>query len=83
MEKSEIKDDKEVIVGKIFPCRYTSVTKEIKFYVKDVRQLCFNPYATPIYRYAVAYEKSTTKLFYETAGITKEQYEYLMKKLGG
>lgn len=78
--KAEVKNDKEIIIGKIQRgARFLFC--EIPFFVSDIRQLCFNPYKENKYKYSVIIHLAFTNKD-ETIYISKEQYEYLMEKLG-
>lgn len=70
----KIKNGKEIIVGKTFG-------KDVPFFVKDIKQLCFNPFADTEHKYSVLVNTFSSD---EDANlyISKEQYEYLMEKLG-
>lgn len=76
----KIKNDKEIIVGKIDNRLFTK-DLEVPFFVRDIRQLYFSPYEDTEHMYSVlistALKDDTASLF-----ISKEQYEYLMEKLG-
>lgn len=76
----KIKNDKEIIIGKINNIAFVRDT-EVPFFVKDIKQLCFNPFESSEYQYSVLIN---TVLSDENAQvlITKEKYEYLMEKLG-
>ena len=74
----KIKNDKEIVIGKTF--RFDK-DFEVPFFVKDIKQLCFNPFADTEYKYSVLVN---TILSDEDVNllISKEKYEYLMDKLG-
>ncbi|WP_294836357.1 hypothetical protein [uncultured Lactobacillus sp.] len=76
----KIKNDKEIIVGKSFSTMYMG-NREIPFFVSDITQLCFEPYEGTNYKYSVSINTALTKGDVQVL-ITKEQYEYLMEKLG-
>lgn len=75
----KIKNDKEIVIGKAFGRFGTE--HEVPFFVKDIKQLCFNPFADTEYKYSVLVN---TILSDEDVNllISKEKYEYLMDKLG-
>lgn len=75
----KIKNGKEIIIGKTF--RKFSAEHEVPFFVEDIKQLCFNPFESDEYKYSVMIK---TVLSDEDVNllISKEQYEYLMEKLG-
>lgn len=75
----KIKNDKEIVIGKAFGRFGTE--HEVPFFVKDIKQLCFNPFADTEYKYSVLVN---TILSDEDVNllISKEKYEYLMEKLG-
>lgn len=75
----KIKNDKEIVIGKAFGRFGTE--HEVPFFVKDIKQLCFNPFANTEYKYSVLVN---TILSDEDVNllISKEKYEYLMDKLG-
>lgn len=75
----KIKNDKEIVIGKAFG-RFSG-EYEVPFFVKDIRQLCFNPFESDEYKYSVMIK---TVLSDEDVDllISKEKYEYLMEKLG-
>lgn len=75
----KIKNDKEIVIGKAFG-RF-GAEHEVPFFVKDIKQLCFNPFADTEYKYSVLVN---TILSDEDVNllISKEKYEYLMEKLG-
>lgn len=77
----KIKNDKEIVIGKAFG-RFSG-EYEVPFFVRDIRQLCFNPFENDEYKYSVMIK---TVLSDENENllinITKEKYEYLMEKLG-
>lgn len=70
----KIKNDKEIIIGKKFG-------RDVPFFVKDIKQLCFNPFADTEHKYSALVN---TLSLDEDANlyISKEQYECLMEKLG-
>ena len=75
----KIKNDKKIVIGKAFGRFGTE--HEVPFFVKDIKQLCFNPFADTEYKYSVLVN---TILSDEDVNllISKEKYEYLMDKLG-
>lgn len=75
----KIKNDKEIVIGRAFGRFGTE--HEVPFFVKDIKQLCFNPFADTEYKYSVLVN---TILSDEDVNllISKEKYEYLMDKLG-
>ncbi|MCX8721427.1 MULTISPECIES: hypothetical protein [unclassified Lactobacillus] len=75
----KIKNDKEIVIGRAFGRFGTE--HEVPFFVKDIKQLCFNPFADTEYKYSVLVN---TILSDEDVNllISKEKYEYLMEKLG-
>lgn len=75
----KIKNDKEIVIGKAFGRFGTG--HEVPFFVEDIKQLCFNPFADTEYKYSVLVN---TILSDEDVNllISKEKYEYLMDKLG-
>lgn len=75
----KIKNDKEIIIGKVFGS--FGPKYEVPFFVKNIRQLCFNPFESDIYKYS-AIIKTPLSDDNETIFITKEKYEYLLEKLG-
>ena len=72
--KVEVKNGKEIIIGKNFG-------RDVPFFVKDIKQLCFNPFADIGHKYSVLVNTFSSD---EDANlyISKEQCEYLMEKLG-
>lgn len=70
---------KEIIIGKVI--RATDIDEEVPFFVENIKQICFNPFADTKYEYSV---KISTFLSDDDIylSITKEKYEYLMKKFG-
>lgn len=75
----KIKNDKEIVIGKTFGSFGSKY--EVPFFVKNIRQLCFNPFESDIYKYSVII-KTPLSDDNETIFITKEKYEYLLEKLG-
>lgn len=75
----KIKKDKEIVIGKAFGSFCGE--HEVPFFVKDIKQLCFNPFESDEYKYSVLVN---TILSDEDVNllISKEKYEYLMDKLG-
>ena len=47
----KIKNDKEIVIGKAFGRFGTE--HEVPFFVKDIKQLCFNPFESDEYKYSV------------------------------
>lgn len=47
----KIKNDKEIVIGKAFGSFCGE--HEVPFFVKDIRQLCFNPFESDEYKYSV------------------------------
>lgn len=76
----KLQNDKEIIVGKADNRLYMRGL-EVPFFVKDIRQLCFNPYENTEHKYSVLI---STSLIDKTASlfISKKEYEYLQEKLG-
>lgn len=77
----KIKNDKEIVIGRAFGRFGTE--HEVPFFVKDIRQLCFNPFESDEYKYSVMIKtvlSDENENFY--INISKEKYEYLMDKLG-
>lgn len=72
--KVEVKNGKEIIIGKIFG-------NDVPFFVQDIKQLCFNPFADTEHKYSALVN---TLSLDEDANlyISKKQYECLMEKLG-
>lgn len=75
----KIKNDKEIVIGKAFG-RFSG-EYEVPFFVKDIRQLCFNPFANTEYKYSVSVNAILSDEDVNLL-ISKEKYEYLMDKLG-
>ena len=74
----KIKNDKEIVIGKAFG-RF-GAEHEVPFFVKNIRQLCFNPFGSDEYKYSVMIKTVLSdENFY--INISKEKYEYLMDKL--
>lgn len=76
----KIKNDKEIVIGKTFR-RFDDKDFEVPFFVKDIRQLCFNPFANTEYKYSVSVNAILSDEDVNLL-ISKEKYEYLMDKLG-
>lgn len=76
----KIRNDKEIIIGKTRDDIFAK-SREVPFFVKDIKQLCFNPFESDIYKYSVII-KTPLSDDNETIFITKEKYEYLLEKLG-
>lgn len=76
----KIRNDKEIIIGKINNIAFVRDT-EVPFFVKDIKQLCFYPFASDEYKYLVIINMV---ILDEDVNIyiTKEQYDYLQEKLG-
>lgn len=75
----KIKNDKEIVIGKVI--RITDIEEEVPFFVEDIKQLCFNPFADTKYKYSVLISTFLT-VDDVRLSITQEKYEYLMEKLG-
>lgn len=75
----KIKNDKEIVIGKAFGRFGTE--HEVPFFVKDIKQLCFNPFADTEYKYSVSVNAILSDEDVNLL-ISKEKYEYLMDKLG-
>lgn len=75
--KVEVKNGKEIIIGKTF--RKFSAEHEVPFFVEDIKQLCFKPFADTKYKYSVLISTFLTDGDVRLS-ITQEQYEYLMEK---
>lgn len=74
----KIKNDKEIVIGKAFGF---DKDFEVPFFVKDIKQLCFNPFANTEYKYSVLVNAILSDEDVNLL-ISKEKYEYLMEKLG-
>ena len=61
--------------------RFDDKDFEVPFFVKDIRQLCFNPFANTEYKYSVSVNAVLSDEDVNLL-ISKEKYEYLMDKLG-
>lgn len=75
----KIKNDKEIVIGKTFGSFGSKY--EVPFFVKNIRQLCFNPFESDIYKYSVSVNAILSDEDVNLL-ISKEKYEYLMDKLG-
>lgn len=77
--KVEVKNGKEIIVGKVI--RVTDIEEEVPFFVENIKQLCFNPSSATKYKYSVLISTFLTDDDVRLS-ITQEKYKYLMEKLG-
>lgn len=77
----KIKNGKEIVIGKGKTFRRFDKDFEVPFFVEDIKQFCFDPFADTKYKYSVLISTFLTDDDVRLS-ITQEKYEYLMDKLG-